>query len=177
VERFGRLDGAFNNAGIPMHFKLLPDLTSQEYDKVTGVHERGVFLCLKYEIAAMRQSGGGAIVNTSSTGGQTALPFMAEYVAAKHGILGLTRAAASEARNTDVRVNAVLPGLIATPALASAGEDYANSPEMKIIVERHSIGRIGQPEDVARAVKWLLSDESAFVNGVALPVDGGYLAR
>jgi 2,5-dichloro-2,5-cyclohexadiene-1,4-diol dehydrogenase 1 len=102
---------------------------------------------------------------------------MAEYVAAKHGILGLTRAAASEARNTDVRVNAVLPGLIATPALASAGEDYANSPEMKIIVERHSIGRIGQPEDVARAVKWLLSDESAFVNGVALPVDGGYLAR
>lgn len=179
LDNFGTLDGAFNNAGIPTRAKLLPDLTCAEFDIVHGINERGVFLCMKYEIEAMRQRGGGAIVNTSSCGGQMATPYGSEYFASKHAVIGLTRSGAAEAGLTGVRVNAILPGMILTPMM----DQLAQNPNFKASLEasgnndRHSIGRFGQPDDVAKAAKWLLSDESAFINGVNLPVDGGFLAR
>jgi NAD(P)-dependent dehydrogenase (short-subunit alcohol dehydrogenase family) len=154
-------------------------MSAADFDTVHGVNSRGVFLCLKYEIGAMSGSGGGAIVNTSSSSGERGIPHTADYTAAKHGVVGLTRAAAAEVRYTGVRVNAILPGLIVTPMV----EHLKETPEFiafnatNATAERHSIGRYGEPIDVARVVKWLLSDESGFVNGVALPVDVGYLAR
>ena len=177
VEKFGRLDGAFNNAGIMMHSKLPDELELREWNAVLGVNLNGVYLCMKYEIAAMRKTGGGAIVNTSSVTGLVGIPYGIEYVTSKHGVIGATRGAACDAAITGVRVNAVLPGSINTPMTAAA----ANNPEfadiMQAILERHTVGRLGEPEDVGNAVKWLLSDEASFINGVALPVDGGYTSR
>lgn len=174
VEAFGKIDGAFNNAGIRMTYELVPDLSATDWDRVLNVNLRSVFLCMKYEIAAMRSSGGGAIVNTSSGNGRVGNPYSSEYVAAKHGVLGLTRASACEAAITGVRVNAVMPGMIETPMIGKVTTD----PELKAVYEaalaRHTIGRIGQPEDIGYAVKWLLSDEAAFVNGAGIAVDGGY---
>jgi NAD(P)-dependent dehydrogenase (short-subunit alcohol dehydrogenase family) len=177
--RFGRIDGAFNNAGVGQRMKLLEELTSQEFDESLAVNLRGVFLCMKHEIAAMRKTGGGAIVNTASVGSCVAVPQAAEYHAAKSGVSGLTRAAAAEARYTKVRVNAVLPGLILTPMIQQlvGTEEFKAVLAKNAVEERHSIGRLGRPEDVARAARWLLSDDSEFINGVMLPVDGGYLAR
>jgi 2,5-dichloro-2,5-cyclohexadiene-1,4-diol dehydrogenase 1 len=179
VETFGRLDGAFNNAGLPTKAKLLPDLTSEEYESVHGVNERGVFLCMKYEIAVMRHTGGGAIVNTSSCGGQMATSYGAEYFASKHAVIGLTRSGAAEAGITGVRVNSILPGMIVTPMIEGLMDDpnFQKSLAASGNNDRHSVGRFGQPDDIAKAAKWLLSDESAFINGVNLPVDGGFLAR
>ena len=179
VATFGKLDGAFNNAGLPTRAKLLADLTSADYDKVHGVNERGVFLCMKYEISVMRHTGGGAIVNTSSCGGQMATSYGAEYFASKHAVVGLTRSGAAEAGITGVRVNAILPGMILTPMIEQLSSDphFAASLESSGNNDRHSIGRFGMPDDIAKAAKWLLSDESAFINGVNLPVDGGFLAR
>ena len=177
TETFGRLDGAFNNAGIMMHSKLPDELEVSEWNKVLNVNLNGLYYCLKYEIAAMRRTGGGAIVNTSSVTGVVGIPYGIEYVTSKHGVLGATRGAACDAAVTGVRVNAVLPGSINTPMTAAA----ANNPEfadiMQAILERHTVGRLGEPEDVGYAVKWLLSDEASFINGAALPVDGGYTAR
>jgi 2,5-dichloro-2,5-cyclohexadiene-1,4-diol dehydrogenase 1 len=177
VASFGRLDGAFNNAGVQMNNKLVQDLSFAEWSKVIGVNTTGVFLCMKYEIPAMRKTGGGAIVNTSSGNGVVANPYSVEYVASKHGVLGATRGAACEAVVTGVRVNAVLPGMIETPMI----EDLLKSPEFKphydAALARHTIGRFGKPEDVGYAVAWLLSDEAGFMNGAAIAVDGGYTAR
>ncbi|WP_321818694.1 MULTISPECIES: glucose 1-dehydrogenase [unclassified Paraburkholderia] len=177
VGSFGRLDGAFNNAGLQMQNKLLEDLTEAEWHRVVNVNLTGVFLCMKHEILAMRKTGGGAIVNTSSANGIVANPYSSEYVASKHGVLGATRAAACEAAITGVRVNAVLPGMINTPMIA----DLINSPDFKVhydaALARHTIGRFGEPEDVGYAVKFLLSNESSFVNGAGFTVDGGYTAR
>ena len=179
VAAHGRIDGAFNNAGIEMKLKAFPDLSSDEFDLAYAVNMRGCFLCMKYEIAAMRLTGGGAIVNTASAVGALGVQFAAEYVATKHGVVGLTRAASTEAKETGVRVNTVLPTLTHTPMIdrlaQSAG--FVAHDDAEANLKRHTIGRYAEPEDVARAAKWLLSDESAFVNGVLLPVDGGYMAR
>lgn len=179
IATFGRLDGAFNNAGVPAKLRLLPDITTAEYDSVCGVNQTAVFFCMKYEIAAMRQTGGGAIVNTSSAAGQMAVPYAAEYIASKHAVLGLTRAGSAEARFTGVRVNAVLPAATLTPMREQLfkSKNHYGADHAEWAAERHSIGRLGEAEDVARAAEWLLSDESAFINGVCLPVDGGFLAR
>lgn len=178
VERFGRLDGAFNNAGIEFHGRLIPDLGFDEWRKVLGVNLDGVFLCMKHQIAAMRETGGGAIVNTASAAAVAAPAVAAEYTASKAAVAGLTRAAATETSETKVRVNAILPGLILTEMtekrLFVDNEEFAKAIEgMKI---RHG-GRFGTPDDVARAACWLLSDECPFVNGASLAVDGGYTAR
>lgn len=173
VKEFGRLDGAFNNAGVwspPFAADALP---TAEWSRVIAINLTGVFLCLKYQIAAMRKTGGGAIVITSSGNGIIGSPNALAYVASKHGAIGAMRAAAAEAGQTGVRVNAVLPAVVDTPMVASAIS--AGLPDH--IVERHSVGRIAQPEDVGYAVKWLLSDEAAYINGAAIPVDGGYSAR
>lgn len=177
VSSFGRLDGAFNNAGVPMCNKLIEDLEESEWDKVMGVNLKAVFFCMKYETLAMRKTGGGAIVNTSSANGKVGQEFSAEYVASKHGVLGLTRGAACDAALTKVRVNAVLPGMIMTPMVAGVADKPEFKPHFELALKRHTVGRFGQPEDVGYAVKWLLSDEAVFINGAAISVDGGYTAR
>ncbi|MGE4304841.1 MAG: SDR family NAD(P)-dependent oxidoreductase [Novosphingobium sp.] len=177
VAHFGVLDGAFNNAGIEMANRLLPDLTDDEWSRMMGINLTGVFSCMRHATRAMAGKGG-AIVNNSSGDGIIGQPYAADYVAAKHGVIGLTRAAACEARYTGVRVNAILPGLILTPMVE---ERLIGNPafekQMAPMAERHSIGRYGKPEDVAEAACWLLSDRSAFINGSLLTVDGGYTAR
>ncbi len=177
IARCGRLDGAFNNAGIEMANKLVTDLSAREWQRVIGVNLTGVFNCMKHQARAMARHGG-AIVNMSSGDGVIGQPYAADYVASKHGVVGLTRAAACEARYTGVRVNAVLPGLILTPMV----EDrlFANpafEAQVAPMAERHSIGRFGKPEDVAEAACWLLSDRAGFINGAMVTVDGGYTAR
>ena len=177
IDTFGVLDGAFNNAGVPMKNELVQDISEQDWLKVIDVNLKGVFFCMKHQITAMRKSGGGAIVNTSSANGLVGSPYAAEYCAAKSGVLGLTRGSACEAAITGVRVNAVLPGMIMTSMVA----DLVNDPEFKVhydlAMSRHTIGRFGQPEEVANVAKWLLSNEASFVNGAAISVDGGYTAR
>ncbi|MES2303204.1 MAG: SDR family oxidoreductase [Pseudomonadota bacterium] len=177
VARYGALDGAFNNAGIEMANRLLPDLSSAEWERMMAINLTGVFSCMKYATRAMAGRGG-AIVNMSSGDGIIGAPYAADYVAAKHGVIGLTRAASCEARHTGVRVNALLPGLILTPMVE---ERLLGNPAFKAqldpMVERHSVGRFGKPEDVAEAACWLLSDRSDFINGALLTVDGGYTAR
>jgi 2,5-dichloro-2,5-cyclohexadiene-1,4-diol dehydrogenase 1 len=177
VETHGRLDGAFNNAGIEMANKPVTELTMDDWQRMMAVNLTGVFLCLKHQTLAMAGHGG-AIVNMSSGDGIIGAPLASDYVAAKHGVVGLTRAAACEARYTGVRVNAVLPGLILTPMV----EDRllgnpAFEAQVAPMVERHSIGRFGQPGEVGEAACWLLSDRASFVNGAMLTVDGGYTAR
>jgi 2,5-dichloro-2,5-cyclohexadiene-1,4-diol dehydrogenase 1 len=177
VQQFGRLDGAFNNAGIEMANRLVPDLELSEWSRMMDVNLTGVFLCMKYQMRAMAEHGG-AIVNMSSGDGIIGAPYASDYVAAKHGVVGLTRAAACEARYTKVRVNTVLPGLILTPMVEERlFGNPAFEAQVAPMVERHSIGRFGQPGEVAEAACWLLSDRASFVNGAILTVDGGYTAR
>lgn len=174
---FGRLDGAFNNAGIEMANKLVPDLDTADWTRMMAVNLTGVFQCMKYQTKAMAGTGG-AIVNNSSGDGIIGAPYASDYVAAKHGVVGLTRAAACEARYTGVRVNAVLPGLILTPMVEDRlFGNPAFEAQVAPMVERHSIGRFGRPEEVGQAACWLLSDRASFVNGAILTVDGGYTAR
>jgi 2,5-dichloro-2,5-cyclohexadiene-1,4-diol dehydrogenase 1 len=177
ITQYGRLDGAFNNAGISMSNKITSDIEEFEWDAVLDVNVKGVFYCMKHQIKAMQKSGGGAIVNNSSMCGVVGIPFSTEYTASKHAVLGATRGAASEVAKTGVRVNAVLPGLIETPMIA----ELIGNPDFKAhfdtALARHSVGRFGVPEDVGYAVKWLLSDEASFMNGAAIAVDGGYTAR
>lgn len=176
LKAFGRLDGAFNNAGVEMMNKTIPDLSLTEWQRALNVNLTGVFLGMKYEMLAMKD--GGAIVNTSSGDGIVGQPYAGEYVATKHGVVGLTRTASAEFRQTKVRVNAVCPGLIMTPMVEERLlGDPAFANQMAALKERHSIDRFGRPEDIGNAVKWLLSDESSFVNGAAIAVDGGYTAR
>ena len=177
VAEFGRLDGAFNNAGVEMRNKLTDELGADDWDQVMAVNARGVFLCMKHEIRAMRATGGGTIVNNSSMNGVVAIRHSTEYTASKHAVTGATRGAASEARETGVRVNAVLPGLIVTPMIEKIKDDPGFKDHFATALERHSVGRFGQPEDVAHAVRFLLSDEASFINGAMLAVDGGYTAR
>ena len=176
-EHFGRLDGAFNNAGLQMQNKLLQDLTLDEWNRVNNVNSTGVFLCMKHEIALMRQSGGGAIVNTASGNGMVAQPYSTEYVASKHAVVGITRAASTEAVITGVRVNAVLPGMIETPMVEGLIKSEEFRPHYQAALARHTIGRFGKAEDVAYVARFLLSDQAAFMNGAAVAVDGGYTAR
>ncbi len=176
-DAFGGLDVLVNNAGVEMHNKLTADLTPDDWETVFAVDVKGVFLCMKHEIAAMRKTGGGAIVNNSSMNGLVAIPHATEYTAAKHAVNGATRGAASEARETGVRVNAVLPGLIETPMIDRLQDEPGFKDHYASALERHSVGRFGKPEDVGYAVRWLLSDEASFVNGAMIAVDGGYTAR
>jgi 2,5-dichloro-2,5-cyclohexadiene-1,4-diol dehydrogenase 1 len=176
LETYGRLDGAFNNAGVQMINKLVEDLTIEDWHRVNDINATGVFLCMKHQIKAMRKTGGGAIVNTASANASVAQPYSGEYVASKHAVVGITRGAATEALETGVRVNAVLPGMINTPMIAGLLESPEFRPRYAAALARHPIGRFGEPEDVAYVARFLLSDQSAFVNGAAIAVDGGYTA-
>jgi NAD(P)-dependent dehydrogenase (short-subunit alcohol dehydrogenase family) len=177
VDTYGRLDGAFNNAGVPMAHKLVEDLSLDEWEFVNRVNATGVFLCMKHEIRAMRLTGGGAIVNTSSANGSVGQPHSSDYVASKHAVVGLTRSASTEAVLTGVRVNAVLPGVINTPLLVANRDRPEVKAHLDAALARHTVGRFGEPEDVAYVVRFLLSDQAAFINGAAIAVDGGFTAR
>lgn len=171
VERFGRLDCAFNNAGVaPAEAQPLAEIAPAEWARVLDVNLTGVFLCMKHEIAAMKA--GGAIVNTSSIAGRIALPRAGAYVAAKHGVIGLTKAAALDHAKDGVRVNAVCPGYVETP-LASRGIERRRDD----ILARVPLGRIGTVEEIAEMVVWLCSDRARFVTGEAIAVDGGHTAN
>jgi len=175
LERHGRLDCAFNNAGVDSFQWAIAELPDEEWRRVIEIDLTGVFLCMKHEIVAMRAGGGGAIVNTSSGLGLVAVANQSAYVAAKHGVLGLTKAAALEYVREGIRVNAVCPGIIRTP-MAERG--IAGNPAVEeALAKIQPIGRLGEPEEVASAALFLLSDAASFITGEALAVDGGYLAN
>lgn len=176
VARFGRIDGAFNNAGIVQVGKCLHELTTDEWERALRVDLTGVFWCIKYEVLAMLRSGGGKIVNTASSLGQVAISHASEYIAAKHGVMGLTRAAAADYGAQGIRVNAILPGIIQTPVIDSLSQNPDFKAFLGKLKDRHPIGRFGEPHEIGDAAVWLLSDQSSFVNGATVPVDGGYLA-
>jgi NAD(P)-dependent dehydrogenase (short-subunit alcohol dehydrogenase family) len=175
VEAYGRLDCAFNNAGIGGRGALTHEYTEEQWNSVIAVNLTGVWLCMKAEIIQMLKQGSGAIVNTSSIMGLTGAIRVPAYTAAKHGVAGLTKAAALEYARQGIRINAVCPAPIYTPMLMSAftkrpdiEERYARSEPMK---------RIGQPEEVGEAVAWLCSDRASYMTGHPMPVDGGYMAQ
>lgn len=174
VEQYGRLDYAFNNAGVGGIPASVVDTDEANWDMVLDVNLKGVWLCMKYEIPAMLQHGG-VIINTSSAGGLIGTPGMGAYTASKHGVVGLTKVAALEYAQAGIRVNAVCPGVIRTPMVEEAQKIDPAIVEM--LIARHPIGRIGTPEEVAAAVVWLCSDAAAFVTGIALPIDGGAVAQ
>ena len=174
VSEFGRLDGGFNNAAIPQFNVPIVEMTLGVWQRCIDIDLTGTFLCIKYEIEAMLKTGGGSIVNTSSTCGVTAFPLAAEYCAAKHGVIGLTRAAALDYGTKGIRVNAVIPAAIRTPMLLKLINEL---PEMEDHLNKmHPIGRYSEPDEVALAAVWLLSNEASFVTGAALAVDGGFTA-
>jgi NAD(P)-dependent dehydrogenase (short-subunit alcohol dehydrogenase family) len=169
---YGRLDYAHNNAGVPSLNFPVADFPEEEWDRVTGIMLRGVFLCMKYEIPHMLAQGGGAIVNTASGAGLVGYPSQCAYVSSKHGVLGLTKTAALDYGARGIRINAVCPGTAWSPMVESAAAD----PELlKYLVSLHPIGRIGTSEEIAAAVIWLCSDDASFVLGHAMSVDGGYV--
>lgn len=170
VDRHGRIDLAVNNAGIAVH-KLLAEVTEAEYDRVLGVNLKGTFLGMRAQIPAMVAAGGGSIVNISSVAGLTGVELISPYTASKHGIVGLSRNAAMEYGGHGVRVNCVCPNAIRTPLVDISPPDF-----LEELIRPQAIKRFGEPEEVGFAVAFLCSDRSAFVTGVALPVDGGYLA-
>lgn len=175
IETYGRLDCAHNNAGVLGTSCRMTEYEEEVWERVMNINLKGVWLCMKYEIPQMIKYGGGAIVNTASTFGLVGSPNRTAYVASKHGIVGLTRAAALEFAKDHIRVNAVCPGVIRTPIIDQA---IADDPQReKWLLERHPIGRMGTPADIAEAVVWLCSDASSFVTGLAMPVDGGYTAQ
>jgi len=175
VARFGRLDVAFNNAGIDIEHEPLAMATEKTFDRLMSVNVKGIFLCMKYEILQMLKQGAGAIVNTSSIGGLIGAPRQPIYGTTKHAVLGMTKAAAVEYGRKGIRINAVCPGIIRTEMTERA---IARDPRRKTYIEQaHPIGRMGEAEDIANAVIFLSSDDAAFVIGHSLAVDGGFTAR
>jgi NAD(P)-dependent dehydrogenase (short-subunit alcohol dehydrogenase family) len=173
VKEFGRLDIAFNNAGIEGTPSPLTDATVDQYEKVFGINVKGVFLSMKYEIPAMLKNGGGSIVNTSSVLGTVVAPSMSLYNATKHAVNGLTKTAALEVAKQGIRVNTVSPAVIETEMIQRmVGAPEANTPERQHFASLHPIGRIGQPEEIASAVLYLSSPGASFITGHDLIVDG-----
>ena len=171
IEKFGRLDFAFNNAGIEQRNAAIADFEEDEWNRIIDTNLRGAFLCMKYEIPLLLKQGGGAIVNVSSGAGVIGIKGGGAYAAAKHGIIGLTKSAALDYAGQNIRVNAVAPGYIAT-AMMERFTGGTNEGRAKVVSEE-PIGRMGQPEEIADAALWLCSDASSFVVGHALLVDGG----
>ncbi len=176
VGLYGRLDFAFNNAGVAgRDIARTSDYSEDDWDRVIGINLKGVWLCMKAQIPQMVRQGGGAIVNTASVAGLVGIIGTCAYIAAKHGVAGLTKAAALEYADAGIRVNAVAPGYIRTP-LYEAILDQLPGYEDRVVA-RHPLGRLGTPEEIADAVVWLSSEASSFVTGHVMPVDGGYLAQ
>lgn len=174
LDKYGRLDFACNNAGIGGDQNPTADYSIEAWGKAIAVNLSGVFYCMKYEIPAMLKSGGGSIINMASILGRVGFAGAVGYVAAKHGVLGLTKTAAIEYAPHGIRVNVVGPGFISTPLIRELEDD----PAVKnMLISLHPIGRLGKPEEVAELVIWLSSDKASFITGAYYPVDGGYLTR
>lgn len=174
VETYGRLDYCFNNAGVESHPAPLTQQSEEDFDEVIAINLKGVFLSMKYEIPVLLNQGGGSIVNTSSVGGLVGFPNVSPYIASKHGVMGLTKAAALENAKANIRVNAVSPGSILTPMVerVTGGSKEVNDQ----VAALHPIGRQGKPEEVAEAVIWLCSDRASFITGQSITIDGGLTA-
>jgi len=174
AEKFGRLDVAFNNAGVEGVWVPIVRQSEEDWDRTIDINLKGVWLCLKHEIRQMlRQGGGGAIVNMSSIAGHVGSAGAAAYSASKHGVIGLTKTAALENAKSGIRVNAVCPGAIDT----SMADRLFGAPDVhKFVVGCHPIGRFGTPLEVAEAVLWMCSDRASFMTGQSLTLDGGFLA-
>jgi NAD(P)-dependent dehydrogenase (short-subunit alcohol dehydrogenase family) len=178
VETFGRLDYAVNNAGIEGALAPTAEYPEEAFDKVIAVNLKGVFLGMKYAIPEILKTGGGAIVNVSSILGKVAFPTAPAYTASKHGVLGLTKAAALEYATENIRINAVCPGFIETPMVMDRGLVARENPEVfEQIVNLAPVKRMGQPEEIGEAIAWLCSDAASFVDGHALVADGGYVVQ
>lgn len=174
VDTFGGLDIAFNNAGVEAAGRTIADMTDRDWQRVIDVNLTGVWQCLRAEIPALLARGGGSVVNTASALGQVALPLQASYVASKHGVIGLTRAAALEFSARGIRINAICPGVVQTAMIDEVAA--ANPGFMADMHTKHPIGRIPAVDEIADGVLWLSSSASAFVTGSALSIDGGYSA-
>ncbi|WP_447642134.1 MULTISPECIES: SDR family NAD(P)-dependent oxidoreductase [Chitinophagaceae] len=173
VETFGRLDAAYNNAGIQNVLADASDQTREDFDRVTGVNLRGVWSCMKYELQEMRKQGNGAIVNCSSIGGILGGAQRGTYHAAKHGVIGLTKSAALEYASQGIRINSICPGLIHTP-MADKMMEGGQQDALDTMLAAVPVGRLGRPEEIANAVVFLCSDAASLVVGHTLVIDGGY---
>ena len=169
VATFGRLDIAFNNAGVENRAAPVAEIDLEEWDRVLDINLRGTFVCMKHELAQMVRQGGGVIVNTSSGAGIRGVAGGASYAASKHAIIGLTKSAALDYAGQNIRVNAILPGNIETPMM-----DRFTGGDMQKAIDLEPVGRLGKPEEIADAVLWMSADLGAFVTGAAISVDGGW---
>jgi NAD(P)-dependent dehydrogenase (short-subunit alcohol dehydrogenase family) len=175
IATYGRLDYAFNNAGVEGASAITHECTEENWERTIAVNLKGVWLCMKYELAQMLKQGKGAIVNNASIAGLVGFQGIPAYVASKHGVIGLTQNAALEYAKLGIRVNAVCPGVIRTPMI---DRFTGKKKEVEKQFENmEPVGRMGQPEEVAEAVIWLCSDASSFVTGDAIPIDGGWTAQ
>jgi len=176
IERFGRLDCAFNNAGVEGHAGAITHQDEMNFAAVFDVNVKGCFLAMKYEIAAMQRMGGGAIVNNASVGGLIGMPGMSIYSASKHAVCGLTKSVALEWATAGIRVNAIAPGGVETEMLRRANNGL-DADSRRRLERLHPVGRIAQPEEIVGAVLWLCSSEASFVTGQVWAIDGGLTAR
>lgn len=175
IETYGRLDCAFNNAGVGPVYRTTADYIEEDWDRIISINLKGVWLCMKYEIPQILKQGKGAIVNMASAVGLVGIENRPAYTASKHGVVGLTKVAALDYATAGIRINAVCPGYIRTPMNERM---WLINPEAEnIAIARHPIGRVGTPEEVAEAVVWLCSDKASFITGHTLVIDGGWLAR
>ncbi|KQQ85664.1 glucose 1-dehydrogenase [Aureimonas sp. Leaf324] len=169
VETFGRLDIAFNNAGVENEAAPVAEIDLEDWDRILDINLRGTFVCMKHELAQMVRQGGGVVINTSSGAGVRGVAGGAAYAASKHAIIGLTKSAALDYAKSNIRVNAILPGNIETPMM-----DRFTGGDIQKAIDLEPVGRLGKPEEIADAVLWMSADLGAFVTGAAIAVDGGW---